>query len=121
MQNSSRLPGFSPLQDSVSEIRVDVFQSDASYGDTSNGTINLITKSGGNRIHGTLSEFNEFSALNAPVRWFQSPTVRQPATRHLRGNPVTGHCRRCTRDAGRRCGRAACDSQDRRRNCDGPG
>ncbi len=81
MQNSSRLPGFSPLQDAVSEIRVDVFQSDASYGDTSNGTVNLITKSGGNRYHGTLSEFNEFSALNAPPRWFQSTTQRQPATR----------------------------------------
>ncbi len=81
MQNSSRLPGFSPLQDSVSEIRVDVFQSDASYGDTSNGTINLITKAGTNHFHGTLSEFNEFSAINAPNRWFVSPTVKQYASR----------------------------------------
>jgi len=81
MQNSSRLPGFSPLQDAVSEIRVDAFQADASYGDTSNGTVNLITKSGGNRFHGTLSEFNQFSALNAPVRWFQPVGVKQLATR----------------------------------------
>ena len=80
MQNSSRLPGFSPLQDAVSEIRVDAFQADASYGDTSNGTINLITKSGGNRFHGTLSEFNQFSAINAPVRWFQPVGTKQPAT-----------------------------------------
>jgi hypothetical protein len=81
MQNSSRLPGFSPLQDAVSEIRVDVFQSDATYGDTSNGTINLITKSGGNQFHGTLSEFNQFSAINAPVRWFQPIGTKQFATR----------------------------------------
>lgn len=81
MQNSSRLPGFSPLQDAVSEIRVDAFQADASYGDTSNGTINLITKSGGNRFHGTLSEFNQFSAINAPVRWFQPVGTKQLATR----------------------------------------
>jgi hypothetical protein len=81
MQNSSRLPGFSPLQDAVSEIRVDVFQADASYGDTSSGTINLITKSGGNRFHGTLSEFNQFSAINAPVRWFQPIGTKQFATR----------------------------------------
>jgi hypothetical protein len=80
MQNSSRLPGFSPLQDAVSEIRVDAFQADASYGDTSNGTINLITKAGTNQFHGTLSEFNQFSAINAPVRWFQSG-ARQLATR----------------------------------------
>jgi hypothetical protein len=81
MQNSSRLPGFSPLQDSVAEIRVDVFQSDASYGDTSNGTVDLITKAGTNQFHGSLSEFNEFSAINAPNRWFVSPTVKQYASR----------------------------------------
>jgi hypothetical protein len=80
MQNSSRLPGYSPLQDSVSEIRVDVFQSDASYGDTSNGTVNIITKSGGNQFHGALSEFNQFSAINAPNRWFAG-TAKQYATR----------------------------------------
>lgn len=80
MQNSSRLPGFSPLQDAVAEIRVDVFQSDASYGDTSNGTVNLITKSGGNQFHGALSEFNQFSAINAPLRWFAG-TSKQYATR----------------------------------------
>jgi hypothetical protein len=81
MQNSSRLPGFSPLQDSVAEVRVDVFQADASYGDTSNGTVNLITKSGGNQFHGTLSEFNQFSAIDAPLRWFAAPGVKQFATR----------------------------------------
>jgi hypothetical protein len=81
MQNSSRLPGFSPLQDSVAEIRVDVFQSDASYGDTANGTIDMITKSGSKQFHGSLSEFNEFSAINAPNRWFVSPTTKQYASR----------------------------------------
>lgn len=80
MQNSSRLPGFSPLQDSVAEIRVDAFQSDASYGDTSNGTVNLITKSGGKQFHGALSEFNQFSAIDAPLRWFAG-TSKQYATR----------------------------------------
>ncbi|MDR3724489.1 MAG: carboxypeptidase-like regulatory domain-containing protein [Terracidiphilus sp.] len=82
MQSSSRLPAYSPLQDSVSEMRVDVFQSDASYGDTSNGTVNIITKSGGNKLHGALSEFNQFSAINAPSRWFLgTPTPKQLATR----------------------------------------
>lgn len=80
MQNSSRLPGFSPLQDSVAEVRVDVFQSDATYGDTSNGTINVITKSGGNQFHGALSEFNQISAMDAPLRWFAG-TAKQYASR----------------------------------------
>ena len=46
-----------------------------------NGTVNMITKAGTNQLHGTLSEFNEFSAINAPNRWFVSPTVKQYASR----------------------------------------
>src|ERR1017187_5701486 len=80
MQNSSRLPGYSPLQDSVQEVRVDLFESDASYGDTSGGTVNLVTKAGGNRFHGSVNEFNQFSAINAPVSWFSNGS-KQLATR----------------------------------------
>jgi hypothetical protein len=89
MQNSSRLPGFSPLQDSVAEVRVDVFQSDASYGDTSNGTINVITKAGGNQFHGALSEFNQISAMNAPLRWFAG-TAKQYASRQNQYGAAVG-------------------------------
>jgi hypothetical protein len=81
MQDSSRVSGFSPQLDSVDEVRVDVFEADASYGDTSGGTVNLTTKAGTNAYHGTLSEFNEFSAINAPNRWFVAPGVTQPVTR----------------------------------------
>ena len=80
MQDSSRLPGFSPFQDAVSEVRVDVFQANASFGDTSGGTVNMTTKAGTNKFHGTLSEFNQFSAINAPQRWFAG-TAKQFATR----------------------------------------
>ncbi|HEY4381921.1 MAG TPA: carboxypeptidase regulatory-like domain-containing protein [Acidobacteriaceae bacterium] len=81
MQNSSRLPGYSPLQDSVQEVRVDLFESDASYGDTSGGTVNLVTKAGTNQFHGSVNEFNQFSAINAPVRWFVAPGSKALATR----------------------------------------
>ncbi len=81
MQDSSRVAGFSPSLDSVQAIRVDVFESDASYGDTSGGTVNLITKAGTNQFHGTLSEFNEFSGINAVQRWFVPPGTTTPATR----------------------------------------
>ena len=80
-QDSSRVPGYSPALDSVSAIRVDVFESDASYGDTSGGTVNLVTKGGTNSYHGTVSEFNQFSAINAPQRWFVPPGTKTPATR----------------------------------------
>jgi len=80
MTDSSRLPAFSPLQDSVREVRVDLFESDASVGDTSGGTVNLVTKAGTNSFHGAISEFNEFSAINAPTRWFSNGS-KQLATR----------------------------------------
>jgi hypothetical protein len=81
MQDSSRVSAYSPLQDSVAGVRVDVFGADASYGDTSGGTVNMTTKAGTNSFHGALSEFNQFSAINAPARWFVPPTVSQPVTR----------------------------------------
>lgn len=80
-QDSSRVPGFSPNMDSVQAIRTDIFQSDASFGDTSGGTVNITTKGGTNKFHGTLSEFNQFSAINAVQRWFQPANQKVPATR----------------------------------------
>ena len=53
MQDSGRTAGFSPQLDSVNEIRVDVFGANAMFGDTSGGTVNMTTKSGTNRFHGS--------------------------------------------------------------------
>jgi hypothetical protein len=94
MQNSARVSAYSPLQDSVAEIRVDVFGADASYGDTSGGTVNMTTKAGTNTFHGALSEFNQFSGVNAAAHWFVPPTVSPPVTRQNQyggtlGGPVS--------------------------------
>ncbi|MBO0797258.1 MAG: TonB-dependent receptor, partial [Blastocatellia bacterium] len=81
MEDSSRTAGFSPLIDAVDEIRVDQFESNAAYGDTSGGTVNITTKSGTNQFHGTLSEFNETSALAAGL-WFNNANgIKNPVTR----------------------------------------
>ncbi len=53
MQDSQRYAGFSPALDSVNEVRVDVFGANASYGDTSGGTVNITTKGGTNTFHGS--------------------------------------------------------------------
>ncbi|MDP9051280.1 MAG: carboxypeptidase-like regulatory domain-containing protein [Acidobacteriota bacterium] len=53
MQDSTRTAGFSPALDSVNEVRVDVFGANASYGDTSGGTVNITTKGGTNTFHGS--------------------------------------------------------------------
>ena len=89
-QDSSRVPGFSPQLDAVDAVRVDVFESDASYGDTSGGTVNITTKAGTNKYHGTVSEFNQFSHINAPQRWFvqNTPITRQNQYGATLGGPV---------------------------------
>ena len=53
MQDSGRTAGFSPALDSVTEVRVDVFGANVTYGDTSGGTVNITTKSGTNQFHGS--------------------------------------------------------------------
>ncbi|HTD96094.1 MAG TPA: TonB-dependent receptor [Edaphobacter sp.] len=93
MQDSSRLPGFSPLQDSVNEVRVDIFESDASYGDTSGGTVNLVTKAGTNAFHGSVNEFNQFSAINAPNRWFSNGSKQLATRQNQYGGTIGGPVR----------------------------
>jgi hypothetical protein len=80
MQDQTRVSAFSPNLDAVSEIVADSFESSAVYGDTSNGIVNVTTKGGTNQFHGTLSEYNETSAL-AARQFFQKPGQSVPATR----------------------------------------
>ena len=43
---------YSPAQDAVAEVRVNAFEGDAAYGHSGGGTVNLVTSSGTNAIHG---------------------------------------------------------------------
>lgn len=56
---------FSPTQDSVSEVSVQPFATDASFGHTIGGVMNQITKSGTNNLHGTAYEFSQIPDLYA--------------------------------------------------------
>ena len=56
---------YNPPLDSVQEVKVEMFQSDAAYGNTTGGTVNIVSKGGGNQFHGTMNEFNQTSALAA--------------------------------------------------------
>ena len=56
---------YSPPQDSVREVSVQAFESDAAYGHTGGGVVNQITKSGTNGFHGSISDFNQVSFLYA--------------------------------------------------------
>ena len=56
---------YSPPMDAVQELKVESFQSDAAYGHTGGGTLNLVTKAGTNQFHGTAYDFNQVSKLAA--------------------------------------------------------
>ena len=70
---------YSPPQDAVQEVSVSSFQSDAAYGHAGGGTMSLITKSGTNAFHGTASEFNQVSHLEANEFFFNKAGIPRSA------------------------------------------
>ena len=56
---------YSPIQDAVTEVRVNLFDMDAAYGHTMGGTVNVITKNGTNSLHGASWIYNQTSAVDA--------------------------------------------------------
>jgi hypothetical protein len=50
---------FGPTEDTVQEVSVRVFDTDASNGHTLGGVVNEVTKGGTNQFHGTAYEFNQ--------------------------------------------------------------
>lgn len=64
--------GIIPNLDSISEFRILTGNADAEYGNYSGGLISVVTKSGGNQLHGDLFEFLRNTGLDA--RGFFDPT-----------------------------------------------
>ncbi|MGH9873098.1 MAG: carboxypeptidase regulatory-like domain-containing protein [Pyrinomonadaceae bacterium] len=54
-----------PNPDAIQEFKVQTGQYDASYGRNAGANTNVVTKSGGNKFHGTVFEFFRNDALNA--------------------------------------------------------
>jgi Carboxypeptidase regulatory-like domain len=73
---------YSPPQGAVQQVRVNVFEADASFGHTGGGTANLITKSGTNTIHGELYEFNQVSYLEANQFFYNAHNIPRPIFRY---------------------------------------
>lgn len=56
---------YAPTQDTVAEVSIRPFDTDASFGHTIGGVINQITRSGTNLLHGTAYEFTQISGIDA--------------------------------------------------------
>jgi hypothetical protein len=72
---------YSPPQDAVMEVRVNVFESDASFGHTAGGTANMITKSGTNELHGSVYEFFQHSDLAGNQFFYNAQGLPRPTYR----------------------------------------
>jgi len=68
--------------DSIAEYRVTTSNFEPQYGRASGGVVNVVTASGGNRFHGTVSEFNRLAAYTA-----------NSVTNALEGTPKGGYTR----------------------------
>jgi hypothetical protein len=75
---------YSPTQDSVQEVSIRPFDTDASFGHTIGGVVNQITKQGTNGLHGTVYEFYQTAGLDANA-WFNKAVV-PPAAIKSRSN-----------------------------------
>lgn len=71
---------YTPPKDAVQEVRVKVVDTDAGFGHTRGGTVNMVMKGGTNSVHGTMFEFTQPSLLTANS-FFNN--------RNGLGNPVT--------------------------------
>jgi len=90
VMGGGRQAAYSPPLESVEEVRVEVFQSDAAYGDTSSGTINVVTKSGTNQLHGTAEAYNQASKLSATPFFYNRSGQKNPVTRYNQWSTTAG-------------------------------
>jgi hypothetical protein len=70
---------YSPPEDAVTEVAANASQSDAAYGHAGGGMVDLITKSGTNSLHGSASEFNQASAMDANSFFANKAGTARPA------------------------------------------
>lgn len=72
---------YNPPVDAVAEVKAESFQADAAYGHTGGGTVNVVLKSGSNRFHGTLYEFNQVSNTAGTPFFTNKVGGKKPTTR----------------------------------------
>jgi hypothetical protein len=79
---SDNAPAYELPVDATREVTIKVFESDATYGHSGGAVANQITKSGTNKLHGSLYEFHQDNDLDA-VPYFskRSPGFHNPVSR----------------------------------------
>ena len=73
---------YTPPKDAVQEVRTTVLNTDASFGHTRGGTINMVMKSGTNELHGSLWENMQPSNLTANAFFNNAKGLGNPLTHY---------------------------------------
>lgn len=67
-----------PIQDTVEEFQQLGLNMSAQYGNSAGSTVNLVTKSGTNQLHGSIWEYNRNAAANANDFFLNQQLVKRP-------------------------------------------
>lgn len=86
--------GIRPSVDAISELRVQTNDYTAEVGRTAGGVINIITKSGGNQLHGTLFEYFRNDIFDASMFQFGSPLKKTELRQNQLGGSLGGALRK---------------------------
>jgi hypothetical protein len=79
---SDNAPAYELPQEATREVTIKVFESDATYGHSGGAVANQVSKSGTNKLHGSLYEFHQDNDLNAiPYFSKRTPSFRNPVSR----------------------------------------
>ncbi|HXM97390.1 MAG TPA: TonB-dependent receptor [Candidatus Dormibacteraeota bacterium] len=89
----ANLPAVQPSPDSIEEFRVLSNNFDAEYGRNSGSVINVVTKSGTNKFHGSVYEFFRNDVLNAHG-FTLNPTPKAPFKQNQFGGTFGGPLKR---------------------------
>jgi outer membrane receptor protein involved in Fe transport len=76
--------------DFIAHVKVQTSSFSAQYGSAAGPTVNVVTRSGANTIHGTAFEFIRNSAVDATNYFSRNPLTFQPIHAHLRYNDFGG-------------------------------
>ena len=81
---------YNPPADIVQEVTVETFQSDAAFGNTQSGTVNIVTKGGTNEFHGSAGFYTQPSELAATNFFTKRAGGTEPPTKYNQGGFTVG-------------------------------
>ncbi len=88
--SADRRISYNPPADIVQEIKIETFQSDASYGNSAAGTVNIVTKSGTNQFRGGAGFYTQPSSLSGTTFFTKRAGRDEPPFTYKQGGATAG-------------------------------